>query len=173
MNTEIIANVLSTYKNELGTNFEKYHNHCCRVFVFASILSNASEDEENKLAIASAFHDMGIWTANTLDYLEPSIKLAEKYLTYHKLEDWTDSIKEIIDNHHKLTPFTKNLLAESFRKADLIDLTFGLIKFGISSAQIAETKKLYPALGFQTYIFKKVLQNIVRHPLNPLPIMKW
>jgi hypothetical protein len=173
MKTELITNILSTYKNELGANFEKYHNHCCRVFVFASILSNASEDEEKQLAIASAFHDIGIWTANTLDYLEPSIKLAEKYLIHHKLEYWTDSVKEIIDNHHKLTSFKKNQLAESFRKADLIDLTFGVIKFGVSKAQIAETKKLFPALGFQPYIFKEVFKNIVRHPLNPLPIMKW
>lgn len=173
MNTEIISNILSSYKNELGTNFEKYHNHCCRVFVFASLLSNATEEEQKQLAIASAFHDIGIWTANTLDYLQPSIELAEKYLNQHQLAQWTDSVKDIIDNHHKLTPFKNNSLAENFRKADLIDLTFGFVKFGLSSAQINENKKLYPALGFQQYIFKVVLKNIVKHPLNPMPIMKW
>ena len=173
MNTELITGILSSYKKELGSNFEKYHNHSCRVFVYASILSNATEDEKNQLAIASAFHDIGIWVANTFDYLEPSTKLAEKYLTQHKLDHWIDNVKEIINNHHKLTPFKKNQLAENFRKADLIDLTFGFIKFGISPAQIAENKKLYPALGFQSYIFKKTLKNMVRHPLNPLPIVKW
>jgi HD domain len=173
MNTELITNILSSYKKELGSNFEKYHNHSCRVFVFASILSNATEDEEKQLAIASAFHDIGIWAANTFDYLDPSMKLAEKYLTQHQLDHWINNVKEIINNHHKLTPFKKNQLAESFRKADLIDLTFGVIKFGISPAQITENKKLYPALGFQSYIFKVVLKNIVRHPLNPLPIVKW
>ena len=173
MNTELITNILSSYKNELGPNFEKYHNHCCRVFVFAAILSNATEYEQKQLAIASAFHDIGIWTANTLDYLQPSIELAEKYLNQHQLAQWTESVKDIIDNHHKLTPFKNNSLAESFRKADLIDLTFGFIKFGISSAQINENKKLYPSLGFQPYIFKEVLKNIVKHPLNPMPIMKW
>jgi HD domain len=173
MNTELITTILSSYKKELGSNFEKYHNHCCRVFVFASILSNATEDEEKQLAIASAFHDIGIWAANTFDYLEPSMNLAEKYLNQHQLDHWINNVKEIINNHHKLTPFKKNQLAESFRKADLIDLTFGFIKFGISPAQITEIKKWYPALGFQSYIFKKVLKNIVRHPLNPLPIVKW
>lgn len=173
MNTELITNILSSYKSELGANFEKYHNHCCRVFIFASILSNASEEEKKQLAIASAFHDMGIWTANTFDYLEPSIKLAEKYLNQHQLDNWFENVKEIINNHHKLTSFKKNHLAESFRKADLIDLTFGFIKFRISPIKITETKKLYPSLRFQSYIFKKVLKNIVRHPLNPLPIVKW
>lgn len=173
MDTKIITTILSSYKKELGPNFEKYHNHCCRVLVFASLLNNATEDEQKQLAIAAAFHDIGIWTANTLDYLQPSVELAEKYLKQHQLDHWIESVNEIINNHHKLTPFKKNLLAESFRKADLIDLTFGFIKFGISPEQINESKKLYPELGFQPYIFKEVLKNIIRNPLNPMPIMKW
>lgn len=173
MNTKLITEILSSYKKELGTDFEKYHNHACRVFLFAAKLSNANEDEQKQLAIAAAFHDMGIWSANTMDYLDPSIKLAVEYLTKHKLEDWTESVSQIIDNHHKLTPFKNNPLAENFRKADLIDLTFGLIKFGLSSSQISEYNKGYPAEGFQPYIFKEVFKNIVKHPLNPLPIMKW
>ena len=92
MNTELITGILSLYKKELGSNFEKYHNHSCRVFVYASILSNTTEDKKNQLAIASAFHDIGIWVANTFDYLEPSTKLAEKYLTQHKLDHWIDNV---------------------------------------------------------------------------------
>lgn len=173
MNSELITEILSSFKKELGPNFEKYHNHACRVFTFAALLSNANEDEQKQLAIAAAFHDIGIWSANTLDYLDPSIKLAEAYLIEHKLEHWTVSVSQIIDNHHKLTPFKSNHLAENFRKADLIDLTFGIIKFGISSAKIAEYNTLYPAKGFQPYIFKEVFKNIIKHPLNPLPILKW
>ncbi len=173
MNTELITEILTSYKNELGMNFEKYHNHACRVFLFAAKLSKANEEQQKQLAIAAAFHDMGIWSANTMDYLDPSIKLAAEYLTEHKLEHWTESVSQIIDNHHKLTPFKNNQLAESFRKADLIDLTFGFIKFGLSSSQISEYNKLFPAKGFQPYIFKEVFKNIVKHPLNPLPIMKW
>jgi hypothetical protein len=173
MSTELITEILSSYKNELGANFEKYHNHACRVFLYAAKLSNANEDEQKQLAIAAAFHDIGIWSANTMDYLDPSIKLAAAYLTEHKLEHWTESVSQIIDNHHKLTPFKGNSLAESFRKADLIDLTFGMIKFGLSSSQISEYNNQYPAKGFQPYIFKEVFKNIIKHPLNPLPIMKW
>ena len=173
MSTELITEILSFHKKELGSNFEKYHNHACRVFLFAAKLSEANDEQQKQLAIAAAFHDMGIWSANTMDYLDPSIKLAAEYLTEHKLEHWTESVSQIIDNHHKLTPFKNNQLAESFRKADLIDLTFGFIKFGLSYSQISEYNKLFPAKGFQPYIFKEVFKNIVKHPLNPLPIMKW
>jgi hypothetical protein len=173
MSTELITEILSSYKNELGSNFEKYHNHACRVFLYAAKLSNANEDDQKQLAIAAAFHDIGIWSANTMDYVDPSIKLATEYLKRHKLEQLTETVSQIIDNHHKLTPFKGNHLAENFRKADLIDLTFGMIKFGLSSSQISECNKQYPTKGFQPYIFKEVFKNIVKHPLNPLPIMKW
>ena len=33
------------------------------------------------MAIAAAFHDIGIWTAGTFDYLEPSVRVAAAYLT--------------------------------------------------------------------------------------------
>lgn len=173
MNTELIDTILSDYKMELGSDFERYRNHVCRVFFFATLLSNANEDEQKQIAISAAFHDLGMWSANTFNYLDPSIKLAEEYLIKNKHENWTTRIKEIISNHHKLTPYRRNYLVESFRKADLIDLTFGAIKFGINAEQIAEYKKSYPYKGFQTFIFKKIVKNIVRHPLNPLPIVKW
>jgi hypothetical protein len=173
MDIELIDNILKTYRTDLGSHYYKYRNHVCRVYVFATILSNANEQEQKQIAIASAFHDIGIWSASTFDYLQPSIELAEKYLIENKLEHWTKIVTEIISNHHKIKPYKHNHLVESFRKADLTDLTFGLIKFGITRKQISEYKKLYPAKGFQTYIFKEILKNIVRHPLNPLPIIKW
>ena len=173
MNLKLIETILYEYKKELSSNFEKYYNHACRVFIFATILSNANEDEQKQIAIAAAFHDIGLWSANTFAYLDPSIKLAEEYLFKNKLENWISIVKEIISNHHKLTPYRQNQLVENFRKADLIDLTFGSIKFGIKPDQISKYRKLYPAKGFQTFIFKEIIKNIVRHPLNPLPIVKW
>jgi HD domain len=173
MDTELIDTILSSYKKDLGLHFEKYHNHACRVYIFATILSNANEDEQKQIAIAAAFHDLGIWSANTFDYLNPSVKLAEEYLIQNHLEHWINNVKEIINHHHKLTPYKHNQLAENFRKADLIDLTFGLIKFGINATQITKYKKRYPAKGFQIFIFKEIIKNIIRHPLNPLPIVKW
>ena len=173
MPIQLIYTILSNYKNELGDSFNHYQNHCCRVFNYAVLLSKANEEEQNQLAIATAFHDIGIWTANTFDYLEPSIQLAQKYLAENNLAQWNAPVAEIIGNHHKLSAYKKNTLAENFRKADLIDLSFGIFKFGLSSKQIAETKKRYASLGFQRFIFKTMLKNAIKHPFNPLPIVKW
>ena len=137
------------------------------------LLSKAIEEEQKQLSVAAAFHDIGIWTANTFDYLEPSIQLAQKYLAENNLAQWSAPVVEIICNHHKLSAYKKNTLAENFRQADLIDLSFGVFKFGLSSKQIAETKKQYPSLGFHRFIFTTMLKNAIKHPFNPLLIVKW
>lgn len=143
------------------------------MFSYALNLSQANEEEQQQLATAAAFHDIGIWTAHTFDYLSPSIQMAEAYLNQNRLNSWISPVSEIIANHHKLSSYRNNPLAESFRKADLIDLSHGLISFGIPRKKIAETEMQYPVLGFRTFIAKEILKNIIRHPLNPLPIVKW
>ncbi len=173
MSVTLIHSILSVYKVELGESYARYSNHACRIYNFAVLLSDANQEEQKQLAIASAFHDIGIWTANTLDYLEPSVRLAKEYLQRNGLSEWNKSVEEIITQHHKLSAFKPNRLAECFRKADLIDLSFGLFRFGIDGRKIAEANQQYPWFGFHRFIAKEILKNAVRHPLNPLPIVKW
>lgn len=173
MSVALIHSILSVYKVELGDSYARFSNHACRVFHYAVLLSHANEAEQKQLAIASAFHDIGIWTANTFDYLEPSVRLAKEYLQQNGLSECNKSVEEIITQHHKLSAFKPNRLAECFRKADLIDLSFGLFRFGLESQKIAETNQQYPSLGFHRFIAKEILKNAMRHPLNPLPIVKW
>ena len=75
-----IEDILSNYKTELGEHFQKYRNHVYRVYNYAAILSRCDDEQKIKLAISAAFHDIGLWTDNTLDYLSPSIILALGYL---------------------------------------------------------------------------------------------
>lgn len=167
-----IEDILAHYKTELGEHFQKYRNHVYRVYHYAVILSKCAEPDKNKLAIAAAFHDIGLWTANTLDYLSSSINLARAYLQKNNLQIFDDEVEQIIDNHHKLTPYKKSNLAEIFRQADLMDLTACIINFGVPPKQVHDIKKQFPSLGFKRYIFKQILLNFVKHPLNPLPIVK-
>ncbi len=167
-----IEDILAHYKNELGEHFQKYRNHVYRVYHYTIILSQYDDTDKTKLAIAAAFHDIGLWTANTLDYLSPSINLSRDYLQKNNLQTLDDEVEQIIDNHHKLTRYKKNNLPEFFRQADLMDLTSCIINFGVSRKQVHDIKKQFPSLGFKRYIFKQILLNFVKHPLNPLPIVK-
>lgn len=141
--------------------------------MYTCLLGKSNAEEEQQLAIAAAFHDLGIWQAHTFDYLDPSVQLAQAYLNQHQHQHFIDPVTAIIQNHHKLTKYPQNGLVENFRKADLIDLSFGLISFGLTRAQIKQCKKQYAYQGFQLHIFKKILMNFLLHPFRPLPMVKW
>ena len=172
VNNFFIEDILSRHKNALGEHFQKYRNHVYRVFHYTTLLNKWEDEDKTKLAIAAAFHDIGLWTNNTLDYLSPSIVLANAYLEEKNLLDFSNDVEQIIDNHHKLTHYKKNLLAENFRQADLMDLTSCILNFGVPHEQIRDIKKQFPSLGFKRFIFGQILLNFVKHPLTPLPIVK-
>lgn len=66
----LIREILADHGGGLGTDFEPYFNHCQRVFRLCRTLAG-EELPSAAIAIAATFHDLGIWTAGTFDYLEP------------------------------------------------------------------------------------------------------
>jgi len=171
-NNETIDFILGSYKKDLGADFEPYRNHVYRVFNFAIL--NVKTDREIKiLGIATAFHDLGIWTNNTFDYLMPSIELAKKYCLMNCIDN--DSINEIeiiIGEHHKLTRIKNNRLAEIFRQADLTDLSLGLIHNGIDKKSIRYIRAMFPNKGFHFKLVRLFFENLLVNPLRPLPMYK-
>jgi hypothetical protein len=169
-----IENILKQHRSDLTIDYDKYRHHVYRVFNLALLIhENATEKETDTLAIAAAYHDIGIWTAGTFDYLEPSIVLAKAYLKDNGLKITGKSVEQIISNHHKLTPYKDDKLADAFRKADLVDLSLGIISHGVSHRDILELYQLFPESNFHLFILKEVLVNTFKNPLNPLPIFKW
>jgi hypothetical protein len=159
----------------LGRDFEGYRNHCRRVFLFASALARAEGESRQKIAIAAAYHDLGIWTDATFDYLEPSKRLACACLESTGNAEWADEIEAMIDNHHKVTPWTCNpaWLVEPFRQADWIDVTLGARNFGLDRRYIREIRRRYPNAGFHPALVRLTFERIKEHPNDPLPMMKW
>jgi HD superfamily phosphodiesterase len=56
--------------------FEGYGNHAHRVYNFARSISSLSPEDEDKAAVAAAFHDLCAFDG--LEYLEPSIEEAAR-----------------------------------------------------------------------------------------------
>lgn len=170
---ETIDSILNSYKADLGDSFEPYRNHVYRVYNFA-IQAVTNQKDIETLTIAAPFHDLGIWTHKTFDYIQPSIDLAKGYCSANSIDkDTTAIIELIIGDHHKLTPIKTNELADIFRQADLIDLTFGLISKQVAKKDIREIKKAFPNKGFQLYLGKLFVLNLFRNPLRPLPMFRW
>lgn len=170
---DLIEQIFQHYKSFLKEDFEKYRNHVYRVYLLCTILDSTVENKD-KYAIAAAFHDMGIWTDNTFDYLKPSIALANNYLVKQNRAEWSREISLMIDIHHKITRYTGEFeyTVEIFRKADCIDVTKGLISFGVDKMKFRQLTKQFPVKGFHGFLVKKTLQNFLSHPLNPIPMFK-
>jgi HD superfamily phosphodiesterase len=169
----LIDDILKQHRSELNVDYDKYRHHVYRVFNFTLLLRETTEKETEALALAAAFHDIGIWTAGTFYYLEPSLALAKEYIKTKQLKVSAKAVEQIIMNHHKITSYKENDLAEAFRKADLVDLSLGIISHGISHRDILELYQAFPESNFHLFILKEVAFNTFKNPLNPLPIFKW
>src|SRR5258705_5674199 len=121
-----IDEVLHDHASELGHDFIAYRNHVYRIVNLCVAIAGRSELE--KMAVAAVFHDLGIWTNKTFDYIAPSVVLAREYLAAHGRAAWIAEIERMITDHHKITPSHPNhdSLVEPFRRADRTDVTRGL-----------------------------------------------
>jgi len=173
----VVDEILDEYRSALGQAFTAYRNHCCRVLNFCLALCEVENDDKilQKVSIAVAFHDLGIWTAKTFDYLEPSKQLVRDYLAQENLTSWTAEIWAMIEFHHKLGVYSKHStwLVEPFRKADWIDVSLGGLKFGLPVDFVAEVKHTFPNAGFHKRLTQLTWQQFKQTPWNPLPMMRW
>jgi hypothetical protein len=171
----LIDAILADWRAALGAEYRAYRNHAQRVARFCQALHGGSADDGEKIAVAAAFHDLGIWTDRTMDYLGPSVGLARGYLSTRGLGAWADDIGAMISNHHKLTmlPGGPHGLAEAFRRADLIDLSLGLFRFGLDAAHYRTATDAFPNAGFHRAVGRRLAHWALSHPLRPAPMMKW
>ena len=170
----LLDDILNDWREVIGEDFDGYRNHCQRMVHCCLALRDCSEVERQKLMIAAAFHDIGIWTAHTLDYLPPSVTPAMAYLKDKGLEAWSEEIRLMITEHHKLSAYDDGRypLVELFRQGDLVDFSLGLVRFGLPRRFVRELKQTFPNAGFHRRLLQLASHWFVRHPLNPAPMMK-
>lgn len=167
--------ILAQWKEVIGNEYEGYKNHVYRMIHFCLVLGDCNEDERKKIIIAGAFHDLGIWIEDTIDYIAPSVPPAREYLERAGLEAWSAEIELMITGHHKIRKYRNERypLVELFRQGDLVDFSLGLVKFGIPGSCVRDVKAGFPNAGFHRNLGKRAPGWFMRHPLKPLPMMKW
>jgi len=170
----VLDDVLSAYAEALGGDFTAYRNHAYRVLNLCAALTTRDPEPLEKMAVAVAFHDLGIWSAGTFDYLGPSMRLAREHLERAGKAAWTPEIDAMILEHHKLSRYTSQpeWLVEPFRKADWIDVSMGVLTFGLPRGLIREISEAFPDAGFHARLLQLSLQRLRTHPLDPLPMLR-
>lgn len=166
--------ILGVHAAALGADFEGYRNHTYRVANLCVAQLSGSAEEIEKVAIAAAFHDLGIWTDQTFDYLTPSASLARAYLTRSERAEWIPEITEIIFCHHKVSRYRgrDGWLVEAFRRADWMDVSMGIITFGLPRRLFEATLAVWPRAGFHKRLAQLALRRLRTHPWSPLPMVR-
>jgi len=80
----VIDTILGRFNDDLGPQAMMYRNHVYRGFNLHLSMSGLAES--NELALAWVAHDLGLWTARTLNYLAPSVRLAEELAPEFQVE---------------------------------------------------------------------------------------
>ena len=168
-----ILDARRSYARGDAAGFEGYRNHAHRVHNFARSIASLSADDEDKLAIAAAFHDLCAFDG--LDYIEPSIEEAGRYLRQTGRAAWDREVALMIAFHHRVRPYrgAHQRLVEPFRRADWNDFTMGLVKGGIPGDVRRAAEVELPVRAFiPKAIVRLTLGWLPRHPLRPAPIFR-
>ena len=150
--------------------FAGYRGHVYRVFNLARGLVDDADDRDDKLAIAAAFHDIEAFAG--LDYLAPSITAQDAWLETTGRSEWSEELAVVVAQHHRFGSYRGRhaRLAEALRRADLADLSQGLIRSGIPKEHVRLVRGTFDVGSFFTRsVPRAAVRNLVRHPLDPLP----
>ena len=164
--------VLAQYRPALGADYTAYRNHIYRMLHFFRVLNGEDPAGEARAAVAACFHDLGIWTDRTFDYLEPSARLAEAHLRGQGLGAWIAEVLLMVREHHKLSPYRSSSRVEAFRRADWLDVSLGLLRSGVPAGYVREVRNAFPNAGFHRRLLQLGLRRLLTHPWSPLPMLK-
>lgn len=168
----LVDGILAHWRAALGRDHAGYRHHVYRVLNGVRALGAPLDD---RMLVAAAFHDLGIWSAGTFDYLAPSIAEARAWLTEAGRERDAAAVQAMIAFHHRVRPYTGHFaaLVEPFRRADWADVTLGVLPFGVPRPVLRTLRRRFPDAGFHRRLVALTGARLLRHPLDPLPMLRW
>lgn len=173
----LLDGILETFRSALMADYPGYRNHCLRVYHLTKAFTAARDyplaaDSEDSIAIACAFHDLGIWTDHTFDYLAPSIRRAADWLAQNDHAALRERVALMIENHHKVSEFSTDVLVDCFRRADWLDVSLGVLNAGLPRGEYRALLRAFPDAGFHWRLVQLSARQLVRDPLHPLPMFR-
>lgn len=156
-----------------GDDLPTYRGHVHRVIGLVGLQRDIDPAAADAVGLAAFFHDAGIWFDDTWDYLPPSVGRAVAELGGPD-QPKADLVEALIGEHHRLRRARHaDPLVEAFRRADLTDVSGGLI--GVPGAPRGGYRELvaqYPARGFRPMLLRAFGHGLRESPLRPMPMMK-
>lgn len=169
---------LGRLRDATGGRDGPMERHCLRVRQIAAQLGTRrgwSIDGE-VLTVAAILHDIGLYPAVSRGgvYTADGAALAREVLSAY---GWTPERIELcavaIDNHHELrNQLVRGPEVEALRLADLVELSGGLLTFGLDRHWLYELGRAVPRRGLVGELFREVGRAIRERPLT-MPQIFW
>jgi HD domain-containing protein len=144
--------------------------HCVRQFLIAERLGEqAGSDVDRELLLCAAFlHDAGLYDGvSTGDvYVTDSRRLAERTLApFGWPPERLARCLDAVEQHHALgSRWDWGLEVELMRRSDLVEVTHGLVAFGLPRAWLRELFRRIPLAGFYRMLFREILRMARERP---------
>jgi HD domain len=146
--------------------------HGLRVFLIADRLATAHDAEVDRevLLIAGLLHDVGLYDKASHGGVYV-LEGAEFTADLLREQGWDqDRIRfcfDAIERHHEVrSQWERGTEVELIRRADLVDLTSGLVRFGLSREWLHDLFKSVPRDGTYGTIGREVGKLLIHRPLT-------
>ena len=150
-------------------------NHTYRVANLCLAQANGRADAVEKVAIAVAFHDLGIWTDHTFDYLEPSVRLATAYLAnagHGRVGAGNLGDDPRAPQDHSL-PGQSRVACRAVPSGRLDRRDARRDQLRRAAEFRPELYAAWPDAGFHKLLVALEFGHLWKHPLDPLPVFRW
>jgi hypothetical protein len=174
--TPTLDELFAPWQAALGRDYTAYRHHVERLLALCEALAvrEGVMLDPVALRVAGVFHDLGIWSDGTFDYLAPSSARARAWLEANGHGDRSHLVTAMIEQHHKLRPAgPARDPVEIFRRADWTDVTLGALTFGLPRARYRELLRQLPDAGFHLRLVQLSGKQLLTNPLRPLPMFRW
>ncbi len=145
-----VEGLFDPYRDTIGADFPAYRGHVYRVITYAMHFLGNADIYRPMVETALVYHDIGLWTEKKLAYLEPSEALAQRDNERLSLNLDPEILRAAIHWHHKITSYSGRgaEVVNAVRKGDWIDASGGMIRKGLSKAQVSKVESAIPDYGF-------------------------
>lgn len=172
--TEVVC--LAELRAQTGQVDGPMERHSVRVVLLTRQLARARalEIDDELVTCAGLLHDLGLYpgAASRQAYVSDSRRLAERLLTaqgWHA--DRTRRCAEAVEQHHAPRPqWRRGTECELLRRADLIEVSHGLLRFGLDRSQLDAIVAAVPRDGFATEVVRGVARSARERPATLLRI---
>lgn len=157
---------LQALRAAAGQSAGPMERHCLRTFLIADRLAGGRRIDREVLACASWLHDAGLWSRSDDPYVTEAARLAERTLEpFGWPAERVQLCMDACEQHHAPTSREDmGLEVELIRRADLIEVSGGVVAFGVPRAWLRELFRAVPRNGFYPMITRAVAAELRARP---------